>query len=66
MVLPSKLRTFWGQGQNEGMACYRARAVLLLFLLLNLTAWWWSNCGWFRPGSPQARLFAPAQLGAVS
>ena len=26
------------QGQNEGMIRYRARAVLLLFLLLNLTA----------------------------
>ena len=38
VVLPSKLRTFWGQGQNEGMTRHRARAVLLLFLLLNLTA----------------------------
>ena len=27
-----------GQGQNEGMTRYRYRAVLLLFLLLNLTA----------------------------
>ena len=40
-----------GAGQNEGMKGYRPRAVLLLFLFLNLTACSsWQNIGPVSPG----------------
>ena len=40
-----------GAGQNQGMTRYRPRAVLLLFLLLNLTACSsWQNIGPVSPG----------------